>query len=120
VAVNHVVPAFGYVIEDDHSGVVFSGDTGPTEELWQVARSCSNLKGVFLECTFPGDMAWLADLARHLTPALYAEEMKKLGRPARFITVHLHPRHRGRVAEELLALKLPGVEIGEVCVPYEF
>jgi ribonuclease BN (tRNA processing enzyme) len=120
VAVNHVVPTFGYVIEDDHSAVVFPSDTGPTEEIWKVANRCKDLQAVFLECTFPGAMAWLADIAKHLTPALYAEEMKKLARPVRAITVHTHPRHRDRVVQELLELGLPRVEVGEPGKTYSF
>jgi ribonuclease BN (tRNA processing enzyme) len=120
VEVNHAVPTFGFVVEDDHSAVVFPSDTGPTQEIWAVARQCKNLQGVFLEATFPEGMAWLANLAKHLTPSLYALEMKKLDRPVRYITVHLHPRHRSTVIQELLALKLPGVEIGEVGKVYTF
>jgi ribonuclease BN (tRNA processing enzyme) len=118
VPVNHVVPTFGFVIEDDHSAVVFPSDTGPTDELWQVAQRSANLKAVFLEATFPESMAWLAEIAKHLTPSLYAKEMKKLDRPVRYITVHLHPRHRPIVVQELLAMGLPNVEIGEFNKPY--
>lgn len=113
VEVNHVVPTFGYLVDDGRSAVVFPSDTGPTEEIWKVANACPRLKAVFLECTFPGSLAWLAEIAKHLTPDLYAAEMKKLNRPARYITVHMHPRHRPIVAEELMAKKLPNVEIGE-------
>jgi cAMP phosphodiesterase len=120
VEVNHVVPTLGFVVEDDHSAVVFPSDTAPTDEIWKVAKACQNLKAVFLECTFPESLAWLADLAKHLTPSLYAKEMKKLDRPVRYITVHMHPRHRPIVLPELLALKLPGVEIGEAGKPYPF
>ena len=68
---------------------------------------------MFLECTFPNSLAWLAEIAHHLTPDLYAAEIKKVTRPVRFITVHMHPRHRTEVAPELMAMKLPNVEIGE-------
>jgi ribonuclease BN (tRNA processing enzyme) len=120
VEVNHVVPTLGFVVEDDHSAVVFPSDTGPTDEIWKVARQCRNLQAVFLEATLPESMAWLAELAKHLTPSLYAGEMKKLDRPARYVTVHIHPRHRAKVVQELLALGLPGVEIGEIGKAYAF
>src|SRR5262245_15994318 len=120
VEVNHVVPTLGYLVEDDFAAVLFPGDTGPTEEIWKVAARRPHLKAVFLECTFPRDMAWLAELARHLTPELYAREMEKLGRAVRFITIHMHPRHRPIVTEELLGMNLPGVEIGEMGVAYTF
>jgi ribonuclease BN (tRNA processing enzyme) len=113
VEVNHVVPTFGYVVDDGKTGVVFPSDTAPTEEIWKVANACPHLKAVFLECTFPNSMLWLAEIAKHLTPDLYAQEMKKVNRPVRYVTVHMHPRHRPIVANELLAMKLPGVEIGE-------
>ena len=58
VEVNHVVPTFGFVVEDDHSAVVFPSDTGPTDEIWKVARACPHLKAVFLECTFTESLAW--------------------------------------------------------------
>lgn len=118
VAVNHVVPTLGFIVEDDKSAAVFPSDTAPTEELWRVARRNSKVKAVFMEATFPRSLAWLAQLAMHMTPDLYAREMKKLGRPARFITVHMHPRHRDTVVQELMALGLPGVEIGRFGVPY--
>jgi ribonuclease BN (tRNA processing enzyme) len=121
VEVTHAVPTYGFVIEDDHSAVVFPSDTAPTEEIWQVARRCANLRAVFLEATFPESMRWLAEIAKHLTPSLYADEMKKLNRPAvRFITVHMHPRFQPIVSQELMALKLPGVEIGEFAKVYTF
>jgi cAMP phosphodiesterase len=119
VEVNHVVPSLGYVVQDDHSAVVFPSDTAPTDEIWAVARRCPHLSAVFLECTFPESMGWLAELAKHLTPSLYAKEMKKLDRPARWITVHMHPRHRPIVVSELLALGR-NIEIGESGKPYAF
>src|SRR5262249_42880274 len=35
VEVNHAVPTFGFVIEDERSTVVFTSDTGPTEAIWE-------------------------------------------------------------------------------------
>ncbi len=113
ITVNHVVPTLGYIIEDNNSAVVFPSDTAPTEEIWARAHGCRHELTVFLECTFPESMGWLAELAKHLTPSLYVKEMKKLGRDARFITIHMHPRHRPLIVKELLALGLPSVEIGE-------
>jgi ribonuclease BN (tRNA processing enzyme) len=119
VAVNHVVPAVGFMVEDGHSAIVFPGDTGPTEEIWNVARTRANLSAIFLECTFPNSMEWLAEIARHMTPSLYAREREKLGRDVRFVTVHLHPRYRRKVITELEALGLPGVEIGQPGATYQ-
>jgi len=101
IPVNHAVETHGYLVRDSQSSVVFSSDTGPTEEIWQVARSLPDLKAVFLECTFPNDLAWLADLAKHLTPVLAAKECAKIPPGVRILAVHLHSRYRLQVKQEL-------------------
>jgi ribonuclease BN (tRNA processing enzyme) len=112
VAVNHAVPTCGFVIDDGTAAVVIAGDTGPTEELWQCARALPHLKAVFLEATFPNDMTSLAEISGHLTPASFAAEVAKIGRPVRVIAVHIKARYYQRIVEELEALRLPRLEIG--------
>jgi len=120
VEVNHAVPTFGFLVEEGDAAVVFSSDTGPTEEIWKVANAAPGLKGVFLEVTFPDALAWLADLSKHLTPARFAQEVRKVKRPVPFVAVHVHPRGRDQVVRELEALGLPDVRVGVFGVPYEF
>ncbi len=120
VELNHVVPTVGYLIADAHSTVAFVSDTAPTEAVWQHANAAANLKAVFLEATFPNALAWLADVSKHLTPALFAREAAKLTRPARLIVVHIKARYRDQVVAELEALNLPGLEIGRFDAPYTF
>lgn len=78
IAVDHSVPAAGFVVEDDGSAIIYSGDTGPTTALWQAARSIPNLGAVILECAFPDRMQRLAELSGHMTPARIARELGKL------------------------------------------
>jgi ribonuclease BN (tRNA processing enzyme) len=118
VPVNHVVPTLGFVVEDGGAAAVFPGDTGPTEEIWHAANRAPNLKAVYLEATFPSTMAWLADASMHLTPALFAQEVRKLTSPAALLAVHLKPRYRTQIIEELLALGLPNLEIARPGHPY--
>lgn len=120
VPVNHVVPTFGFVVEDGGAAVVIPSDTGPTEQIWQAANRLPHLKAVLLEATFPNHMAKLADLAQHLTPALFAGEIRKLTRPARVVAVHIKPRFYDEVVRELRALNLPNLEIAQYDRPYEF
>jgi cAMP phosphodiesterase len=120
VPVNHVVPTLGYIFQDENATVVHAGDTATTDEIWQRARSLPNLKAAFLEVTFPNSLAWLADIAKHLTPELYAAEMKKLPEGVRFVAVHLHPKYRREVVRELKALNNPHIEIGRFGVAYTF
>jgi ribonuclease BN (tRNA processing enzyme) len=120
VPVNHVVPTLGYVIADDTATVVFPSDTGPTDAIWEHANAAANLKAVFLEATFPNDMAGLAQLSKHLTAATFAAEARKLHRTVPLIAVHIKARFYDQVVRELQALGLPNLEIGRQGKRYVF
>ncbi|MDR3633571.1 MAG: 3',5'-cyclic-nucleotide phosphodiesterase [Isosphaeraceae bacterium] len=112
VAVNHVVPTLGFLVEDESVAVLIASDTGPTEELWRLANGSSKLKAVFLEAAFPNELAELASISKHLTPSLFGAEVRKLTRDATVVAVHIKARFRTAVLEELRALELPNLEIG--------
>lgn len=112
VEVNHVVPTLGFLIEDDDVAVVIASDTGPTEELWKLANESRKLKAVFLEAAFPNALSDLARVSKHLTPALFGAEVRKLKRPTTVVAVHIKARYRAQILEELNALGLPNLEIG--------
>jgi ribonuclease BN (tRNA processing enzyme) len=120
VEVNHTVPTLGFLIEDAAAAIVIPSDTGPTDEIWARARQLPRLKAVFLEASFPDAQAPLAEVTRHLTPATFAREIAKLQRPARIIAVHLKARHHARVAAEIAALGLEGVEVVQPGAVYQF
>ncbi len=120
IPVDHVVPTFGFVVEDARSAVVFSADTGPTETLWREANARSNLKAIFLEVSFPDKLQALAQVSKHHTPASFALEVSKVKQPAPFYAYHLKPRYVSEVLQELEALNLPNVHAAEPGVTYEF
>src|SRR5258705_4085247 len=78
VAVNHTVPCSGFIVHDGTSGIVYSGDTGPTDALWKAAGRLKTLRAVILECAFPNRLGALAEKAKHMTPALIRRELDKL------------------------------------------
>src|SRR5262249_11306722 len=117
---DHAVPTLGFLVQEPGTAVAFSSDTGPTEALWELANATPDLKAVFLEATFPDELAWLASLSKHLTPRLLAAGARKLKRPATFVAVHIQPTSRARVVEQLQALGLPDLKVGELGVPYVF
>jgi ribonuclease BN (tRNA processing enzyme) len=120
VPVHHVVPTLGFIVDDGSSAIVISSDTGPTDALWQQANSLTNLKAVFLEVTFPERMAALARVSAHLTPILFAQEVRKLHKPAPVIAVHFKARVRDEVVKELQAQHIPNLQIGKFGIPYTF
>jgi ribonuclease BN (tRNA processing enzyme) len=120
VAVDHVVPTSAFLVRDSKSSIAYVTDTGPTEEVWRHINSLPDLKAVFLEATFPNNMAWLAAISKHLTPAQFAVEAAKLTRPARLLAIHLKARFQAQVAAELKALNLPHFELAQFGTAYTF
>jgi ribonuclease BN (tRNA processing enzyme) len=120
VLVNHVVPTVGFLVEDQLSAIVISSDTGPTEAIWQAAGKSPRLKAAFIEVTFPSSMSWLAEVAKHLTPATFAQEVRKLKADVPIIAVHIKPRFYAEVVSELNALGMPNLQIGQFGRAYDF
>jgi ribonuclease BN (tRNA processing enzyme) len=120
VPVDHVVPTFGFLVEDATTAVAISSDTGPTEEIWRRANALPNLKAVFLEATFPNAMAGLAAQAKHHTPRSFGEEMRKLRLPIPVFAYHIKANFREQVVNELHELGLPNLMIAQAERPYLF
>jgi cAMP phosphodiesterase len=100
VAVEHAVPACGFVLHDGTSGIVLSGDTGPTADIWKAAREFKNIRAVLVETAFPNRMEELARVSGHLTPALLEREMEKMP-DAPLWVYHIKPAHFEETVEEL-------------------
>lgn len=104
IAVNHVVPTVGLTVEGDGASVAFTSDTYRTDELWERAGRLSSLAAVFVDSSYPDELEWLAEKSGHLTPALIADEMRKLGREAHVFAVHIKPSDRETVVAQIAAL----------------
>ena len=111
VRVSHIVPTYGYLLADGLSSVVFSGDTGPTEEIWRVARAAPRLKALFVECSFPNDLQRVADVSCHLTPATLRVEMTKFPKDVPIFLYHMKPPSLERLAAEIAAFGDPRLRI---------
>jgi ribonuclease BN (tRNA processing enzyme) len=120
IAVNHVVPTLGFILESESAAVVIASDTGPTEAIWARANQVANLSAVFLEAAFPNELTELADLSKHLTSEGFAREAKKVKAGTRLLAVHLKPRFQAQIRAELKALALPNVEVTEPGRVYQF
>ena len=112
VLVNHTVETVGFIVRDHECAWVYSGDTHLTEEIWRLAAQAPNLKGVFIEVSFPNDMEDLAVRSKHLTPSLLAKEFKKIGKPdIPLYAYHMKPTVRERIIKELNDLDIPNLHI---------
>jgi ribonuclease BN (tRNA processing enzyme) len=116
VAVHHSVETVAYVVEVEQSGegkaAVFIGDTGPTEEIWQVAARVGSVRAIFVETSLPGKMAEVAELTGHLTPVGLARELEKLGpSEAQIYLYHMKIPYRDQIRREVAALGNPRIHV---------
>ncbi len=107
----HVIPTVAFVIDDWASAVAIVSDTAPSEAVWTALRGQARLDALFLECSFPNELAELAGISFHLTPELFAAEYRKLGRELPLYAVHIKPAMYDRVAAQLAALNLPTLKL---------
>lgn len=106
VMVDHTVETSAFVIDNTTSAIAYSGDTGPTDRLWEILAKQSNLRGLLIETSFPNAKAELARISGHHTPATLNQDLYKLhshsGMPV-FI-FHIKPMFQQQVELELQEL----------------
>lgn len=103
--VNHTVPAVGYRVTKGGTSLLYTGDTGPTERIWELA---GDLAALVVEVSFPSDMEEIALITGHLTPDLLGKELAKLAKlPTRILITHLKPQYYEKIKAELDNLHLP-------------
>jgi ribonuclease BN (tRNA processing enzyme) len=73
-----MIPASGVIVEMNGQAIVFTGDTGPTQEIWKRTNKTQNVVAVVTEASFPNDQQALADETAHLSPNTFGEELKKI------------------------------------------
>jgi ribonuclease BN (tRNA processing enzyme) len=101
VPVNHPGKAIGYMLDDGQQQILFSGDTGPTEKLWELANGCKNLKAVFTEISFPNNMDALARASGHFTIDQLLSDLKKLkNKDVPVFIAHFKPRFFEELMDE--------------------
>ncbi len=120
VAVDHVIPTFGYLIEEGSSAVLWSSDTGPTHRLWELANRTPNLKAICVDTSFDNSMQQVADVSLHLTPHSLQQELQKLERRVPILLHHLKPPCIEKIHQEVAALNNPDLSFLEQGRTYEF
>lgn len=78
VPVDHAIPAAGVIVEINGQAIAFTGDTGPTSEIWKRTNKTENMLAIVTEASFPNDQQSLADETAHLTPQTFGDELKKI------------------------------------------
>ena len=103
IEVSHIVPAVGYRVEFEGKSFAFSGDTSSNDSLWNNLNAHDNLDVLIVETAFPEALYDLALKARHYTPSLLVEDLKKLRHKPDIYLTHLKPGAESQIIEEVKA-----------------
>ena len=114
VPVSHPVESCGFIVNDGHTTLAMSGDTGPTTRLWKALNKAKNLKALLVETSFPNRLQQLADISGHLTPQTLKSELQKFDRNgASVFLYHLKPAFVPQLKKELAGLPVEVLELGD-------
>jgi ribonuclease BN (tRNA processing enzyme) len=122
VPVTHPVESMAMIIRGASGSILYTSDTGPTSKLWNVANETEDLKGLFVELSFPNHMQALADVAGHFTPQTLDAEMKKIARRDEIplFIYHLKPTFYEVTKNELSSLRLKNMHLVELTDEFQF
>jgi 3',5'-cyclic-nucleotide phosphodiesterase len=109
VPVSHTIECCGFLVRGKDGSIAYSGDTGPTDRLWEVLSEVDDLKALLMEVSFPNGEARLARVSGHHTPDTLARDMRKLknGKAKELPTLlyHIKPSFQAVVERECARLR---------------
>jgi ribonuclease BN (tRNA processing enzyme) len=120
IGVKHPVDSVGYIVTKGDRSIAISGDTGPTQALWDAVNARTDIAAVFIELSFPNDLQWLADVSGHFTPKTLAAELHKIRGDMPVYLYHLKPAFLEPLHREVAALGNPRLQILQLDDVFEF
>jgi 3',5'-cyclic-nucleotide phosphodiesterase len=108
IGVHHTIDCCAFTLRARAGGTLaYSGDTGPTDRLWQVLNATKDLKALLMEVSFPNAEARLARVSGHHTPATLAKDLAKLRVSKELPTLlyHMKPAFQPEVERECARLR---------------
>lgn len=107
IPANHGRPAVGYLFQGAAGSLLFSGDTMSHAELWRIANGCTDLRYLWVECSFTDAHRDVADAASHYCPATLLPDLAWLKPGVEVWITHLKPGNEADIMAELAARPLP-------------
>jgi cAMP phosphodiesterase len=109
IMVSHTIDSCAFVIRGPkgQGAMAYSGDTGPTDRLWEVLNDTPDLRSMLMEVSFPNEQQKLATLSGHHTPHTLGPELLKLDRhrDVPMFLYHIKPTFEREVARQLSKIK---------------
>jgi len=100
---DHIEGSVCYVVTENNKSVLFSGDVGYDQDLFDLVQSLGDkLAALFVEVSFPDNMAGLARVSHHLTPELLAKGLDGIvSSLTKVIAYHIKPKYLDTVVAQL-------------------
>jgi ribonuclease BN (tRNA processing enzyme) len=116
VLVDHTIEAASFIVRDGTGALGYSGDTGPTNRMWEVLNAEPDLRALLMEVSFPNREQALATVSGHHTPQTLAKDLAKYRAPADLPTLlyHIKPVFQGEVERECAALQGFSLEVCQI------
>jgi 3',5'-cyclic-nucleotide phosphodiesterase len=113
IPVSHTIDCCAFALRGPGGTLAYSGDTGPTERLWQVLNRTDDLKALLMEVSFPNAQAKLARASGHHTPETLGREMLKLDRRKELpvLLYHIKPSFQAEVERQCARLRGLNLEV---------
>jgi 3',5'-cyclic-nucleotide phosphodiesterase len=107
IMVSHTIECCAFVVTGKDGTLAYSGDTGPTDRLWEVLNEVPNLKGMLMEVSFPNSEQQVASLSGHHTPRTLGPELHKLqnAKDLPVLLYHIKPVYQAEVEREVAKIK---------------
>jgi len=98
----HGAGARGFLFRSSTGTILHTGDTGPTNSIWEKAAELDDLKMIIAEISFPEKKTDIAIASNHLTASLLEKELDKLDRPdVPVYAFHLKPWERHEIEKDV-------------------
>lgn len=107
VMVSHTIDCSGFIVEGAGAAISYSGDTGPTDRLWELLNGLRNLRACLTEVSFPDRHQKIATLSGHHTPSTLRDDLMKYRAPLDLPTMlyHIKPIFQAEVERECAAMQ---------------
>lgn len=111
IEVSHTIDTCAFVIDKGGASIAYSGDTGPTDRLFEVLDEEKDLRALLMEVSFPNAQQRLATLSGHHTPQTLLPDLKKYKQPKDLPTLLYHIKPAFQVTVEKECARLKGVNL---------
>ena len=111
IRVTHTIDTAAFIVDKDGASMAYSGDTGPTDRLWEVLNEEKDLRALLMEVSFPNEQQKLATISGHHTPQTLLPDLAKYHRPKDLpiFLYHIKPAFQSIVEKQ--CAKLKGVDL---------